>query len=78
MRRQKGFNIKQLSEKIGYTDNLISQVEHEHRRPWPVLRQKVAAVLGVGEADIFTAGGWPRKVNIDSLLTTASGKKSAV
>lgn len=67
-RRKAGLTTRELAVKTGYIANLFSQVEHGHRRPWPVFRQKVAQALGVPEEAIFTSDGWPKTVEIDTLL----------
>ncbi len=70
-RRKAGLTVRELAVKTGYVANLFSQVEHGHRRSWPVFRQRVAEAFGVPEKDIFTAEGGLKSIGIDALLKAA-------
>lgn len=40
----------------------ISQIEQRLRKPWPRIRKSISEALGVAEADLFDADGWPLEV----------------
>lgn len=46
-----------LAELLGVTPGLVSKWMHGRRRPGPVIRQRLLAVLGVGFDDVFAVPG---------------------
>lgn len=47
LRREQGLSQVALAQKIGCHPSVIAQVEAGHRKPWPLLKKKIAKVFDV-------------------------------
>jgi DNA-binding XRE family transcriptional regulator len=53
LRIQKGWNQKELANRVGVSQVAISQYEKEAMRPTDTIKVKIAAVLDAGVEELF-------------------------
>ena len=63
-RRELKLTQAEVGKMLGINPACITQIERQHRRPWPKLRKQLAKVLKLKEAELFNDEGWPKKVKI--------------
>jgi len=56
LRKEKGLTTRELAEKIGCSNALISFWERGHSEPRPALRKRLCDFLSITESELYSAG----------------------